>query len=72
MVNFMQVALNDGTIAEVDDKYADAIAKNMAKDYPGTTRDMVITQLNKPAEDRDIIGMFAYGMLESNDLIPET
>lgn len=68
----MLVVLNDGKVDEVDEAHADHIARNLASSYPGTTAEMVREQLSKAAEDRNIIGMFAYGMLEDNNLIPRT
>lgn len=67
----MKVITDNGQDAILPDRYADAIAENLAGDYPGTTSAMVREHLAKPADDRDIIGMWAYGMLESNGLIPD-
>lgn len=67
----MRVVLNDGSVTDAPE-VAERIAANMRKGgYPTVTATEVESQLSKQAAERDIVGMFAYGMLEENNLIPE-
>lgn len=51
---------------------ADVLARRLREfGYPDVTPAMVQEQLHKPPEDRDIIGMFAAGICESNGILPD-
>lgn len=67
----MRVVLNDGSVTDAPEVAAKIAANLRTGGYPTVTATEVESQLSKPAADRDIVGMFAYGMLEKNHLIPD-